>query len=71
MASRTLLLPRKAKDTLLTPPLISTPGRRCLISLHRVDVIHGIVRVGLDAGAHGEDVGIEDDVFGGETELSR
>ena len=32
MASRTASLPRNANDRLEMPPLVRTPGQRCLIS---------------------------------------
>ena len=63
IASRTVSLPRNANETLLTPPLVLAPGQRSLIATHRLDEGDAVSGVLLDAGADGEDVGVEDDVF--------
>ena len=69
MASRTLLLPRKENETLDSPPETCT-GRHLLLDQPcRLDEGHGVVVVFLDTGGNGEDVGIEDDVFGREADL--
>ena len=36
---------------------------------HGLDEVHAVVVVFLDAGSDGEDVGVEDDVLGGEADL--
>ena len=69
IASRTVSLPRKANDTLLTPPEVFAPGQAFLICRTRFDEFDGVVGVLLDPGADGEDVGVEDDVFGREADL--
>ena len=69
MASRTGLLPRKEKETLDTPPETRAPGQVLLDPAHRLDEVHPVVVVLLDAGGHREDVGVEDDVLGREAHL--
>ncbi len=69
MASRTLLLPRKLKEMLETPPLTFGVGQVLFDPARGVDEVDGVVVVLLHAGGDGEDVGIEDDVFGREADL--
>ncbi len=69
MASRTALLPRKEKETLLMPPLTLGPGQVLLDPADGLDEIHGVIVVLLHAGGDGQDVGIEDDVLGREAGL--
>ena len=69
MASRTLLLPRKLKEMLETPPETLACGRFCLIQRVAWMKSTRVVVVLLHAGGDGEDVGIEDDVFGREADL--
>jgi hypothetical protein len=45
------------------------PGRFCLDAARRLDEVHRVVVVLLDAGGDGEDVGVEDDVFRREADL--
>jgi len=47
------------------PPLVRTPGQRSLISGKGVDERLGVAVVLGDAGGDGQDVRVEDDVFGG------
>jgi hypothetical protein len=63
------LLPRKEKDTLETPPDTRTPGEVLLDPAGGLDEVDPVGRVLLDAGGHGEDVGVEDDVLGREADL--
>ncbi len=71
MASRTGSLPRNEKETLETPPLVRTPGSSRLEAPDRLDEGHRVAGVLLDAGADGEDVGVDDDVLGLEAGLAR
>jgi hypothetical protein len=61
MASRTLLLPRKLNEMFETPPETFACGRLALIQRVVVVLVH--------ASGNGEDVGVEDDVFGRKTDL--
>ena len=54
---------------LLTPPLTLAAGQRCLDPARGLDEVDGVVVVLLDAGGHGQDVGIEDDVLRREADL--
>ena len=69
MASRTLLLPRKLKEILETPPRDLGVGQVLLDPARGVDEVDRVVVVLLHAGGDGEDVGVEDDVFGREADL--
>ncbi len=69
MASRTGSLPRKLNDTLDTPPLHLGARQVLLDPARGVDEIDRVVVVLFNAGGHGEDVGVEDDVFGREAHL--
>ena len=71
MASRTGSLPRNEKETLETPPLVSTPGSSALMRRTASMKATRVAGVLLDAGADGEDVGVEDDVLGVEAGLLR
>ena len=68
IASRTGSLPRKAKETLETPPEICANGSFARIQRQAFDEVDGVVVVLFDAGGDSEDVGIEDDVLGRETD---
>ncbi len=61
-------MPRKLKERLDSPPEVWTPGHRALISLDRLDEIERVAVVLLHARRDRENVGIEDDVFGGEAD---
>ncbi len=63
IASRTGLLPRNENDTLDTPPERQRIGQFVADVGAGVDEVHGVVVVFFDAGGHGEDVRVEDDVF--------
>jgi hypothetical protein len=52
-----------------TPPETWQPGRLALDPARRLDEVHRVVGVFLDARGHGEDVGVEDDVLGREAHL--
>ena len=52
-----------------TPPEMCTPGTRRLDPRHRLDEVDRVVVVLLDARGDGEDVRVEDDVFGREADL--
>jgi hypothetical protein len=69
IASRTGSLPRNENETLETPPEICACGR-WRDPAHRLDEVDGVVVVLLDAGGDGEDVRVEDDVFGREAACS-
>ena len=69
IASRTGSLPRKANETLLTPPLTSNARQLGLDAAGRLQVCDGVAGVLFDAGADGEDVRIEDDLVGREADL--
>ena len=69
IASRTWSLPRNEKLMFETPPEMWHAGA-CLLDAPRgLDEVDGVVVVLLDAGGDGEDVGVEDDVLGGEADL--
>ena len=68
---RTGSLPRKLKLTLLTPPLVSAPGRCCFDPAHGLDEVDGVAVVLGHAGGHGEDVRVDDDVVRREAGLLR
>ena len=71
MASRTVLLPLKENETFEIPPLTLTPGRVALILAGGLDEGNPVLGVLLDARAHGQDVRIDDDVLGRESDLVR
>ena len=54
---------------MLTPPEVLTVGQTPLEFADRLDELDGVVVVLLDAGADGQDVHVEDDVFAGEADL--
>jgi hypothetical protein len=58
-------LPRNEKDRFETPPEIWACGRVSRI-VGRLDEVDAVIVVLFDAGRDGEDVRIEDDVFGRE-----
>ena len=51
------------------PPETRAPGRFCLDPAGGLDEIDGVVDVFLEAGGDGEDVGIENNVLGGEADF--
>ncbi len=70
MASRTVSLPRKENERLLTPPVTLARGKSSLISRVASMKVEGVVVVLLDARGHGEHVGVEDDVLGRHPDFS-
>ena len=53
---------------LLMPPLTRRAGQILFDPTRRFDEIDGVIAVLLQAGRHGKNVGIENDVAGGEIE---
>ena len=67
MASRTVLLPRKLKLTLETPPEIWRQRKSFFQFCRRQDKGAGIVVMFFDAGRDREDIRIENNIFGRES----
>ena len=59
-------LPRERERDIGDAAETLAPGRFCLIPAYGLDEIDAVVVVLFDAGGHGKDVGVEDDVLGRE-----
>ena len=69
IASRTTSFPRNENDRLEMPPLVRDAGAALLDQRQRVQEGLRVPVVLGDAGGHGEHVGVEHDVLGGEPGL--
>ncbi len=70
IASRTASLPRNENEMLLTPPETFAPGNSCFDLPRGFDEVDRVAVVLFDAGGHGQDVRVEDDVLGGKPTFS-